>query len=218
MAEIKGVLFDLDDTLYPEAEYRDSALRHISNLLAGSVAVRKMLDRFSQDSPYPLTEMVKWLVAEYRCHPPTIRPYPGSLETVSSLRERGVRVGLVTNNATGAQAFKLEALGLAGVFDAVVIADPPELKPSLAPFLKCLDLLRVTPSQSVMVGDDLYSDLMPALSIGMKAVRLERAGQLKGPFPTADGVRVCRRLEEIVLLLESDDWGPTRFARFEKPR
>ena len=82
-------------------------------------------------------------------------------------------LALVTNGAPGMQAQKLDALGLDGVFEAVVHGghDAPA-KPSPEPFHRALDPIGVEPERAVHVGNSLRADVAGAKAAGLRAAWL----------------------------------------------
>ncbi|WP_422758744.1 HAD-IA family hydrolase [Paenarthrobacter sp. C1] len=90
-----------------------------------------------------------------------------------------------TANPTGKLA-KLDALGLRDAFDVVVVCDGTRVrcKPHPDGFQAALDALAVPPARALMVGDRIDYDILPALELGMHAVRIRlgnHAGQEAAP-------------------------------------
>lgn len=101
------------------------------------------------------------------------RVHPDAVPVLRELRERGFKLGLVSNASEPAHLMhrEFEALGLGGTFDAVVFTSSVGLrKPHPAPFLAALDQLDVVPSRVVHVGDDPSTDVAGAEAIGARAV------------------------------------------------
>jgi HAD superfamily hydrolase (TIGR01549 family) len=99
--------------------------------------------------------------------------YPGVAETLRWLKERGYRIGSVTNRALGGEPFR-EELRHHGVFDLFEVlsisCEVGYLKPHPRIFQHALDALGVAPADAVMVGDSLRADVAGAKSLGMTAV------------------------------------------------
>jgi putative hydrolase of the HAD superfamily len=91
---------------------------------------------------------------------------------------RSHRLGLVTNGASCLQREKLDASGLAGLFDAVVVsADLGVAKPDPRVFRHALTLLDADPRETTMVGDSIARDIDGALAAGLRAIWLNRGGR-----------------------------------------
>jgi putative hydrolase of the HAD superfamily len=121
-------------------------------------------------------------------------PFPDAA-LLADLRDRPLV--LVTNGAACLQREKLEASGLAGHFDAVVVsADVGIGKPDPAVFRHALALVDAAPEDAVMVGDTLERDIDGALAAGLRAVWINRFGR-----PGRDGVAAITTLDELPALL-----------------
>lgn len=96
-------------------------------------------------------------------------------------------VGLVTNGSRAAQTAKLEALGIADDFDAVVFCDPAndvDLKPHPEPFRRVVEELGVAPEETLYVGDWHGGDVVGAHEAGLRSawVPVERT-EIADPDP-----------------------------------
>lgn len=177
--EIKGVIFDLDDTLYSEKEYIKSGYRAVSGYLGGGY-YEKLWSYFVSKKP-AIDELLKELGREeekedvlkiYRFHKPTINLYEGVKETIEELKKRGVKVGIITDGRPEGQRNKIEALGLD--IDDVIITD--ELggiqfrKPCDIAFRILQTRWRLSASQIVYVGDNPIKDFGAPKQLGMKSI------------------------------------------------
>lgn len=82
------------------------------------------------------------------------RPFPGVIETLESLRSRGIALACVTNKARAFTVPLLRSTRLLPYFDAVVTSDDAgERKPHPAPFLQACRALGVSPAEALVVGD-----------------------------------------------------------------
>jgi putative hydrolase of the HAD superfamily len=195
---IGAVLFDLDDTLYPQADFlrgawgavaeaatahgvgRSGLLRALRSVGAegsdrGGIIDRALVMVGAGHVP------VAPLVDAFKAHRPhRLTAYPGAAEAVARVRAL-VPVGLVSDGDPGGQRGKLTALGLTGAFDAVGWSD--ELgricrKPSVRPFLHAANQLDVRPDDVVVIGDRPDKDVLGAHRAGMRAVRV-RTGEYR---------------------------------------
>jgi putative hydrolase of the HAD superfamily len=209
---IKAVLFDLDDTLYPERAYRQSGLRHLSHVLGRPEYILDLLEEFDRRGAEPVAQVVKMLLAEYRAHDPTIAPYPEVPAVLTQLAGQ-YPLGLVTDDPTGAQQRKIDALGIAGHFRHVTIARPPHVKPTRRPYLDTLEALHVEPHDAVFVGDDRDTDILGANRVGMRAIQIIRDGQMKtdqiGPAGS-EPAAVIHSLAELPQAIEELSHAPAR--------
>lgn len=106
-------------------------------------------------------------------------------ETLGLLRERGYRLGLLSNTWWAADWHNadLAAHGLAGMLDELVYtSDLPHSKPHASVFREVASRLGVEPEACVMIGDRQIDDVEGARAIGMRAIwRRNDSG-----FPTSD--------------------------------
>jgi putative hydrolase of the HAD superfamily len=108
--------------------------------------------------------------------------YEESAEVIDGLRERGIRIGVITNGPSDFQRAKLEAVGLAQAFDTVVVsADRGIEKPRPEIFELALATLGTDPARALHVGDSRTADVAGARTAGMTAVWLDRSG--RGTLP-----------------------------------
>ena len=142
---------------------------------------------------------------------PGTAAYPEAPAVLRDLRQRGLRLGLLTNAYAPMwlRDRELTRVGLAPeLFQArVSTADVGYLKPHPAAFQAVLDALAVTPQEAVFVGDNLYADIGGAQNVGMKAILrigadhlAESGGGLSGPDA------ILRSLEELPAILAA--WFP----------
>ena len=99
--------------------------------------------------------------------------FPDTRETLQLLKERGYRIGLLSNTWWAAEWHNadLAAHGLTDLLDEVAYtSDLPHSKPHPSVFLEVARRLNVEPKACVMVGDRTIDDISGALGAGMRAV------------------------------------------------
>lgn len=139
-------------------------------------------------------------------HTPGVKVFPDVPEVLPQLREKGFKLGLITN---GFQPMAMRDREMAhyGILDYLPecrfsSADLGILKPDKRIFLKALDCLKVKPEEAVYVGDSIYNDVMGAKNAGIKGVwRPRKAGaQSSAVWVKPDGV--ITTLHDLLPLLE----------------
>jgi len=98
--------------------------------------------------------------------------YPDAIPAMTSLRQAGLRIGVVANQPAQ-RTHELQALGVT----ADVMAMSGELgvsKPSPAFFDRVLEMTGADPDDVAYVGDRIDNDVAPSLAAGMRAVWLRR--------------------------------------------
>jgi putative hydrolase of the HAD superfamily len=100
-------------------------------------------------------------------------PRPDALFTVQALRDRGLKVGMISNASSEMSALWRES-AFADVFDAVLFsADERMMKPDRRLYERMAELLEVSSGDCVFVGDGAYRELQGAEAAGMSAVLIK---------------------------------------------
>jgi len=169
---MRAVLLDLDGTLLdtlPDIAAAACAMlseRGRAPLPAVAVrdfigsGIRKLVERcLEATGGAPTDETLEEAERSFRRHYERLngtasRPFPGVIETLESLRSRGIALACVTNKARAFTVPLLRSTGLLPYFDAVVTSDDAgERKPHPAPFLQACRALGVSPAEALVVGD-----------------------------------------------------------------
>ncbi|WP_049921444.1 HAD family hydrolase [Halopiger djelfimassiliensis] len=96
---------------------------------------------------------------------------PGVEGTLGTLNERGIDVGVVTNLTTRVQLEKLATLGLDSEIDLLLTSEETgREKPGSATFTLALSRLERRPSETVMVGDNVETDIVGGNAVGLETV------------------------------------------------
>jgi HAD superfamily hydrolase (TIGR01662 family) len=100
------------------------------------------------------------------------RPFPDTYATLDTLRDRGYRLGIVSNARDAGNVHRLiDNNRLRPWFDPILIsAEFGVRKPNPRIFRAALDHWRVEPGEAVMVGDMLGADVLGAKNAGMPGV------------------------------------------------
>ena len=97
-------------------------------------------------------------------------PRPDAEETLRTLRERGFRLGMISN-ASSELSSLWAASAFATLFDAVLFsADERMMKPDRRLYERMSELLGVPPQNCLFVGDGAYRELQGAEAAGMAPV------------------------------------------------
>ncbi len=92
--------------------------------------------------------------AEFAARLENAVPLPGVEDYIAGSRERGMRIGIASSSTHRWVDPKLEQLGLAGTFDAVVCSDDVgSAKPNPASYLRAISDLGVTPDEAFALED-----------------------------------------------------------------
>jgi putative hydrolase of the HAD superfamily len=196
----RAVVFDLDDTLYPESAYVRSGFRAVAEEAQRRYGVPAdeafaELERLFDDGVRGDT-FDRWLsargidadaadlVAAYRAHTPTIEPFPEAAPLLASLREQGYALGLLSDGEPAIQYGKLDAIGLREAFDATLVSGElgrDAWKPSPRGLTTLLERLGgIDPAEAVYVSDNPAKDFKAAREAGMRSIWVRRDGGVYG--------------------------------------
>ena len=110
-----------------------------------------------------------------------IAVFDDALPALQLVRDRGLRLGVISNSEPKHQARKLAAAGLADAFDSVIISGAVGVaKPDPAIFTHACSALGVAPAAALHVGDRLDTDALGAQGAGLLGVWLDRLGVAGG--------------------------------------
>jgi putative hydrolase of the HAD superfamily len=223
---IEAILFDLDGTLL---DRRNSLLVYLRQQLIrcadilGSVLQADYLGRMIEldNNGYCPKDVVfqkiehdfelsknSWetLFADFYEHfPDTCVPFPRMHQTLTSLAEKGYKLGLITNGSVASQAPKIDGLGIRRYFGSILISEAEGIrKPEPKIFARALSKLEVCPEKAVFIGDNPEADIVGAQSAKMKAIWIRDAF-----WPEAESadsiINVLADLPIALGILDNDD-------------
>lgn len=106
---------------------------------------------------------------------------PGAGELLALLKQKGIRVGIVTNNIERMQSTKMRNCGFEPLVDYAVTSESCGImKPDPQIFNIALTRFGVEPEDAVMVGDSLENDVIGGLKSGIPSVWFNRGGSNGG--------------------------------------
>ena len=194
---IRALIFDLDNTLYPEKDFVTSGYqavaRHLANRYGCSYdyafsSMMTTLDAFGKARVFPalldrlpnVSIPLAELVAVYRQHRPLICLYPGYLGLLKDLAHR-YRLGVITDGLPDVQQRKVRALGLENVMEKILYTweyGTEKQKPHPLPFSVMLEALEADPESALYIGDNPDKDCRGAHGVGMKYAEIRNAAFL----------------------------------------
>lgn len=99
----------------------------------------------------------------------TPRLRTGARAILGGLKDSNFKMGLVTHASSEWTIRKLTQTGLLDFFESIVVADENGFK-TKEHWKKCMDDLGVNPGKCLVVGDNLKGDIIPAVSLGARAI------------------------------------------------
>lgn len=173
----------MDQFLRGNIGFEEQRRRRISDVVLHPVS-HEEADRIFSD--YLATYEANWT------------PFPEVVDVLETLREREVRMSVITNGDSVQQKNKLQTLALAQFFEHILISGELGIsKPSKEVFQTAADLMGCGTAECIHIGDSFDNDVKGAMGAGMPAVWLDRGGN--GTPPEAgDGYTRIRNLREVL--------------------
>ncbi|HIN02957.1 MAG TPA: HAD family hydrolase [Candidatus Marinimicrobia bacterium] len=189
---IKGVVFDLDNTLLDFMKMKEFAVKAaIKSMIEAGLEVdeeksyseiisiyeqfgwenQKVFDVFLEKSIGHVDNkfLAAGIVAYRRAREANLMAYPNVNETLMALAKSAIKMGLVSDAPSREAWMRIYYLNLYHFFDVVItLDDSGERKPSAKPFQMALDRMGLRPEETVMIGDWPERDVVGAQQIGMK--------------------------------------------------
>lgn len=197
-ADLAGwsIVFDLDDTLYYEADYVASARGEIiDRILArypsvglGAAEMAAIMDRHPFHGPGAFDALhaalppevgaeatVLWMRRVYRSHRPSIALRGEVADLLTTLRGRGATLGVITDGRVETQSLKISALGLGRYIDRELISVSEAIGAEKYKALPFERMERLTPGarRRMYVGDNPAKDFIHPKAMGWDTVRVD---------------------------------------------
>ena len=193
---VRAVIFDLDDTLYPEWSYVLSGFRAVASAFAPRLNPRfDLLHRMRELADSPDRRRVfnvvcaeagvsdpdacaAEMVETYRTHTPTITLFSDAEAALKRFHGR-YRLGLISDGFLATQNAKIDALGIRGLFDLILLTDEwgrEFWKPHPRAFETTMAHFGLEPGAFVYVSDNPAKDFLAPNALGWHTVRIRRPG------------------------------------------
>ncbi|HEY9661155.1 MAG TPA: HAD family hydrolase [Allocoleopsis sp.] len=190
---LKVLVFDLDDTLFPEHQFVLSGFQAVSEWLYHQYGITNFFETawklFQTGQRVKIfnqalddlciahePEFIQDLVSIYRQHQPKISLHEDA-RWVFDYFKTDKKFGLITNGGLITQQNKVEVLGIASRFSSIIYCGEfasEYWKPSPYPYLKMMESTGCDGSEHVYVGDHPGKDFIAAKTLGWTTVRICR--------------------------------------------
>ncbi|HTQ40744.1 MAG TPA: HAD family hydrolase [Pirellulales bacterium] len=188
------IVFDLDDTLYPEHDFVASGFQAVDEelrrrsiqgffstaqkLFQGGLRGTVIDVALAQLGVETTPKLIAELVEIYRSHNPRLQLFPDARWVLEHFGTT-TKMGLLTDGFGRTQRNKVRALGLDSRFTATMYTDdlgPEQRKPSLVPFQKIAGALGMQdePQCLVYVADNPKKDFIAPNQLGWLTIRIQR--------------------------------------------
>ena len=191
-AAIKGVVFDLDNTLLDFMQMKEFAVKAaVKGMIEAGLMVEEdqsykeiiaIYEKFGWENQQVFDVFIEkqigyvehkflaaGIVAYRRAREANLMAYPNVNKTLMALTKAGIKLGVVSDAPSREAWLRIYYLNLYHFFDVVITFDDTgERKPSEVPFKMSLEALQLEPKETIMVGDWPERDVVGAQQIGMK--------------------------------------------------
>jgi len=191
-AAIKGVVFDLDNTLLDFMQMKEFAVKAaVKGMIEAGLLVDEdqsyreiiaIYEEFGWENQQVFDVFIEkqvgyvehkflaaGIVAYRRAREANLMAYPNVNKTLMTLTKAGIKLGVVSDAPSREAWLRIYYLNLYHFFDVVITFDDSgERKPSAVPFKMSLEALQLEPKETIMVGDWPERDVVGAQQIGMK--------------------------------------------------
>ncbi len=198
LPEAGVVVFDLDDTLYPERDFVLSGFRAVANVIVRETGVdvfERLVELFEARHADPFGNVLASLgmpietkgrlIQTYRDHYPKLTLAPGVADVLGNLRDSGRSLGIITDGRSVTQRNKIRALGLDTLIDTIVISEEiGSAKPAEQNYRHFED--QFVGRQFVYIGNDVAKDFIAPNRLGWQTIGLRHDKRHIRSAPTAD--------------------------------
>ncbi len=196
---IKGVVFDIDDTLYLEQDYVKSGFAEVGHYIGNKAGINQgevfrylwksylngirsnTFNHLLDDYPVLGSQFeIPELVEVYRAHLPEIAILPDALRLLVSLRKSGYRLGVISDGFVTSQQAKASALGLETLVDTIQLTDKwgrDFWKPHPRAYETCASELQLSHSELCYIADNTDKDFIAPNQLGWLTIKINIPGQ-----------------------------------------
>ncbi len=194
MSAAKAVIFDLDDTLFPERAYAFSGFAAVATAfqdrLGDPAHAAADMQRLFETQHRPrvfdalLVEraiavnqpLVDSMIDVYRTHKPTISLHADADRILTHL-SGSYKLGLISDGPSVGQWAKIDALGLPGRFDEIIVTSDLGsgcAKPHPRAFELMAERLDIGPPCCIYVADNPSKDFIAPRALGWRTIKIVR--------------------------------------------
>lgn len=194
----KVVCFDLDDTLYKEMDFLKSGYRKVAEMVSkryyldAQEVYASLLSWYHQgknpfetlNETYRIDNPISDYLNVYRYHQPSLVLSAEVRGVLTSLKEQGVLMGIISDGRELTQKNKIEALDLSEWIDpdlVLINEDKKHFKPNRWSYdrlmLKCFEKSVEADAAFYYVGDNTEKDFLAPNQMGWKTICLEDDGR-----------------------------------------
>lgn len=190
---IKAVVFDLDDTLFPEHQFVLSGFQAVGDWVYRKYSVpnfyltaKQLYEQNYRGNTFNVAlaqlnmlhnfALIEELVSVYREHQPKLTLYADANWAIS-FYAKIKKLGIITDGYLLTQRNKVNSLGLDRIIETIVYSDEHGRdcwKPSKVPYLKFMGKLGYQGEECIYIGDNPTKDFVSAKALGWSTVQICR--------------------------------------------
>ncbi len=222
--EIKGVIFDLDHTLYDRYKTIQVGVEYFYSEFADKLSADISVEEVSRlmcegDRRYIYhgwRRIFKYLCDEglfvatptyeeykecmLRLYSKHAIPFSFTYSVLDELKERGLAIGLITNGRAEIQRAKLALLDLERYFDEIIVCGEFGIqKPSTEPFSEMSRRLSISAEHLLYVGDNPFNDVEASRNAGYTPIEVLTAScPMDNYTPAEHRIRTVEELPDLI--------------------
>lgn len=194
---VHTVVFDLDDTLYPESDFVHSGFAAVDTWLRTNHGVEgfderaralfaaghrgRIFDETLETLPARLpADLVPTLVEVYRTHRPTLQLFSDATAALNWITAAKLQSALITDGFSRVQRAKIDALGLRTRLGSCIVTDDlggrEFWKPHPEAFRRVMAAYPGSPDGFLYVADNPRKDFIAPRQLGWRTLRIRRPG------------------------------------------
>jgi phosphoglycolate phosphatase/putative hydrolase of the HAD superfamily len=193
---VRGIIFDMDSTLYTNEAYQQFQIDVIIERLAAiknlpfdvmNAQIKTFRDDWEKTHGrktslgnaclafgVSIEESARWREELY--HPENFLSEDMQLQKTMEILKRHFSLAIVTNNSATVAKKTLAVLGIESFFNHVIGLDTTGFsKPHEEPFLRAAQEMNINPEECISIGDRYDIDLAIPLSLGMGGILVNGA-------------------------------------------
>lgn len=222
--KVKAVVFDMDDTLYPEREYLIDGFQKVGAYLDrrfgrqdGAQRLLTLFDRDKKDvygrflreiGARDDADTINEMIDLYRKNrPQTLHFYDDVEPLFQRLRDMGLKIGVISDGDPFTQQAKVDALGLEKLVDCVILTDTlggeTYRKPHPLAFELMAQKLGVAPCETIYVGDNPSKDFAISAVLPIDTYEIVRPQKIHDCTQYRDGILPKRKLGSLSALIDA---------------
>jgi len=183
----KGVIFDLDDTLIDNEQFKKdcgdkvfyffflkkfNSVKKFKKIEYKNVHRKNFISNYLKKKKLPFTKKI--ILDIFNSGPSNYKISHNTFKILYELKKK-YKLGLITDGNYLKQFNKIYNSGLIKIFDKIIINEKKKnFKPNSVSYKQILKKLNILPQNSIYVGDNPFKDFAGAKKIGMKTIRIKR--------------------------------------------